>query len=149
MKFLIHFQTSTLQCWSLGMDKLFHPTLYKGCNYLSMLALKLIYGQEEHRSKHSDYTIERQPIPHPKCELQKLQCFQHDYLIENQACYGWTILYMHNENDDTLMEIVMIGHATVSESCIFLCRTHFDIKYKHKSVFASKWFTHGKVDCCE
>ena len=30
-----------LHCWSLGMDKLFHPTVYNGCNYLSMLGLKL------------------------------------------------------------------------------------------------------------
>ena len=27
--------------WSLGMDKWFHPILYYGCNYLSMLGLKL------------------------------------------------------------------------------------------------------------
>ena len=30
-----------LQRWSLGMDKYFHPTLYNGCSYLSMLWLKL------------------------------------------------------------------------------------------------------------
>ena len=30
-----------LHRWSLGMDKLFHPTLYNECNYLSMLGLKL------------------------------------------------------------------------------------------------------------
>ena len=29
--------------WSLGMDKSFHPTHYNGCNYLSMLGLKLIH----------------------------------------------------------------------------------------------------------
>ena len=31
------------QCnrWSLGMDKQFYPRLYNGCNYLSMLGLKL------------------------------------------------------------------------------------------------------------
>ena len=29
-----------LHRWSLPMDKLFHPTLYNGCNYLSMLGLK-------------------------------------------------------------------------------------------------------------
>ena len=29
-----------LHRWSLGMDKLFHPTHYNGCNYLSMLGLK-------------------------------------------------------------------------------------------------------------
>ena len=27
----------------LGMDKWFHPTLYTGCNYISMLGLKLIH----------------------------------------------------------------------------------------------------------
>ena len=27
--------------WSLGMDMLFHPTLYNGCNYLSMPGFKL------------------------------------------------------------------------------------------------------------
>ena len=27
--------------WNLGMDKWFHPTVYNGCNYLSMLGLKL------------------------------------------------------------------------------------------------------------
>ena len=27
--------------WSLGMDKLFHRTLYQACDYLSMLGLKL------------------------------------------------------------------------------------------------------------
>ena len=30
-----------LHHWSLGMDKSFHPTLYNGCNYLSMMTLKL------------------------------------------------------------------------------------------------------------
>ena len=30
-----------LHRWSLGMDKQFHPIFYNGCNYLSMLGLKL------------------------------------------------------------------------------------------------------------
>ena len=30
-----------LHHWILGMDKLFHPTVYNECNYLSMLGLKL------------------------------------------------------------------------------------------------------------
>ena len=29
--------------WSLGMEKLFHPTPYWACDYLSMLCLKLIH----------------------------------------------------------------------------------------------------------
>ena len=32
-----------LHRWRLGRDKLFHPTLYWACNYLSMLGLKLIH----------------------------------------------------------------------------------------------------------
>ena len=35
--------------WSLGMDKWFHPTLYNGCNYSSMLRwLKLIHVRGGH-----------------------------------------------------------------------------------------------------
>ena len=30
-----------LHRWSLGMDKYFHPILYNGCDYISMLGLKL------------------------------------------------------------------------------------------------------------
>ena len=32
-----------LHHWSLGMDKSFHSTFYNGCNYLSMLRLKLFH----------------------------------------------------------------------------------------------------------
>ena len=32
--------------WSFGMDKLFHPTLNNGCNYLSMLGLKLNHDRK-------------------------------------------------------------------------------------------------------
>ena len=32
-----------LHCWSLGMDKLFHPTLHNGCKYLFLQGLKLIH----------------------------------------------------------------------------------------------------------
>ena len=32
-----------LHRWSLGMDKLFHPALHNGCNYISMLGLKFIH----------------------------------------------------------------------------------------------------------
>ena len=32
--------------WSLRMDKKFHPTLYNGCNYLSMLGLKLTHASK-------------------------------------------------------------------------------------------------------
>ena len=46
MKLLIHSQTSTVQPLKFGMDKQFHPTLYNGCNYLSMLGIKLNHASE-------------------------------------------------------------------------------------------------------
>ena len=39
---LYYFKRQRLHRWSLGMDKLFHPTLYKRCNYLSSLGFKSI-----------------------------------------------------------------------------------------------------------
>ena len=41
-----------LHRWSLGMDKQFHPIFYNGCNYLSMLGLKL-----NHASKSGQWMI--------------------------------------------------------------------------------------------
>ena len=35
-----------LNCWSLGMDKWFHPTLYQAYDYLSMMRLKLNHVSE-------------------------------------------------------------------------------------------------------
>ena len=49
MKLFIHSQTSTVQPnrWSLAMGKLFHPTLYWACDYLSMRGLELIHLVKE------------------------------------------------------------------------------------------------------
>ena len=33
--------------WSVAMGKWFYPTLYNGCNYLSMLVLQLIYASKQ------------------------------------------------------------------------------------------------------
>ena len=43
MKLFIHSQTSAVQPLKLEMDKWFHSTLYNGCNYLSVLGIKLIH----------------------------------------------------------------------------------------------------------
>ena len=43
--------------WSLGMDKWFHPTLYNGCYYLSMLGFKLIHFDK--RGPREDYEERR------------------------------------------------------------------------------------------
>ena len=49
--------------WSLKMDKKFHPTLYNGCIYLSMLGLKLNHfskmGVLISRSRFSDSSVNR------------------------------------------------------------------------------------------
>ena len=37
--------------WSLGMDKWIHPTLDNGCNYLSMLGLKLNHARKRSPQK--------------------------------------------------------------------------------------------------
>ena len=39
----LHSQTSTMEPLNVEMDKLFHPTLYNGCDYVSMLGSKLIH----------------------------------------------------------------------------------------------------------
>ena len=41
MKLLIHTQTLTVQPWILQMDKFFHPTFYRACEYSSVPGLKL------------------------------------------------------------------------------------------------------------
>ena len=38
----IVYQLQRCDCWRLGMDKWFHPTLYNGYNYLSTLGFKLV-----------------------------------------------------------------------------------------------------------
>ena len=43
--------------WSLGMGKYFHPTLYKGCHYLSVMGLKLIHTNKRARDVISEWTI--------------------------------------------------------------------------------------------
>ena len=43
---------------SLGMDKLFHNTLFQACDYLSMLRLKLIYsGKSGYRKQELHNTV--------------------------------------------------------------------------------------------
>ena len=60
MKLFIHEpKLYQLHHWSLGMDKLFHLTLYNGCNYLSMLGLKL------------NHTSKMGPWRHQKPSLQQ------------------------------------------------------------------------------
>ena len=58
MKLLIHSQTSTVAPLKYGnMDKLFHPTLYNGCNYIYMLGLKLNHVNKRGPRNHPSLTV--------------------------------------------------------------------------------------------
>ena len=77
-------------CWSLGMDKSFHPTCYNGCNYLSMLGLKLI-----HVSKRGHwYLLSYQICGSTEYQLKMLSLLNNDFIpLVNQCCSvlceGW------------------------------------------------------------
>ena len=50
MKLLIHSKLQRLHHWSFGMGMWSHPILYNGCNYLTMLGLKLIHVSKRARA---------------------------------------------------------------------------------------------------
>ena len=66
-------------CWILGMDKWFHPTLYNGCNYLSMLGLKLNHvskrGPMELRAWMNRWHLHEMD----KCDLLMIILYFHRY----------------------------------------------------------------------
>ena len=59
--------------WSLGMDKLFHPTVYNVCNYGSMLGLKL-----NHVSK-------RGPWGTIAC-VRNVECLTFNHHLDSATC---------------------------------------------------------------
>ena len=63
---------------SLGMDKLFHHTLYSGRHFLYMLELNLI-----HVDKRGSWTLQLQ------CERQYLEATDGLKLIQVHAFYEW------------------------------------------------------------
>ena len=75
-----------LHRWSLGMDKKIHPTLYDGCNYLSMLGLKLIHiSKRGPRCLIQDINREKSPQScyYPKqLYFLRLQTFKRIVLIK-------------------------------------------------------------------
>ena len=60
-----------LHRWSLGIDKHFHPTLYHGCNYLSMLGFKL-----NHTSKSGPRSVYllRRVRPYISSKMSHVDC---------------------------------------------------------------------------
>ena len=70
--------------WSLGMDKIFYPTLYWACNYLSMLGLKL-----NHVSKRGHRGV-------LVCANYPEATFQIMYRIPLGTYLEWSAPYLHN-----------------------------------------------------
>ena len=126
--------------WSLGMDKQFHPTFYNGCNYLSMLGLKL-----NHVSKRG-----------PKCQQTNLELYgeinccqtttKHDKAWVVCIIFGMCLL-QNNKTTQNRIQLLRFKH-TLSACCHFgwelsrtVCKTdtiyHDDvIRWKH---FARYW----------
>ena len=116
-----------LHRWSLGMHKLFHPTHYNGCNYLSMLGLKLI-----HVSKRGH----RQSVIHSRgrhisarwCHLPSVALKQHG---RENICHiikldTWHILvtYVHMELDSSLF--LMICRCQLEKKLASECNGNMD-----------------------
>ena len=57
MKLLTNSKLQQLHCSSMGMDKCFHPTLYNGCNYLTMQGLKLIYVNKRGPDRKGNHAV--------------------------------------------------------------------------------------------
>ena len=83
--------------WSLGMDKLFHTTVYNGCNYLSMLGLKLNHvsksGQRDETVGHDKYWFSVKFLPHTAGSSMHFLCGPHMLYPEN-----WVSFQQHNHH---------------------------------------------------
>ena len=119
-----------LHHWSLGMDKLFHPTLLWACNYLSMLGLKL-----NHVSKRG-----------PGCVIQNFyhrKFLKYDSIITNDYVLIPTAFHIfsafHTQfNDDVIFYFIQLS----TMKCY--CRPVFWYLINHKNPWAfqllnNKW----------
>ena len=89
MKLLIHPQLQQCNHWSWGMNKLFHLTFYNGCDYLSMLGLKL-----SHVDKSNPWYYN---LSHGLCSsVQLMVCMQHGVVMEVLSKMKITIKWICN-----------------------------------------------------
>ena len=78
MKLLIHSQTLTFVLrWIWVMDKWFHPTLHRACDYLSMLGFKL-----------------KGPVSKPAASLHTFNCIfvKKNMLYQSKLHCGWFLM---------------------------------------------------------
>ena len=74
------------------MDKSFHHKLYKGCNYLSMLGLKLNYVSKGLREADQSHPI-RQSFIHAWCMVTKTSEDYYDHLVTVICMLLWLTLF--------------------------------------------------------
>ena len=88
-----------LHCWSLGMGKKFHPTLYNGCDYLSMLGLKLNHVSQRGPGVCCEFKVKyiMYYFPHWRavCNILSVQAKLMDILKKNQHMCGTLSSFSH------------------------------------------------------
>ena len=80
-----------LHCWSLGMDRQFHPTLCWACDFISMLRLKLIHVSKRgladlkssHFGSHALYSSRFMLFIYVHTEMGKLESVEIDLKFMN------------------------------------------------------------------
>ena len=120
-----------LHRWSLGMDALFHPTPYNGCNYPSMLEIKLIYF------------IKRASVAFQRHYESCVSCL---VILFSNMGYSKTVKSLSRLLPHLLQLLYWSGKVcmrnVLEESFITLCPAIVGISHKNKYVHAnSKQFT--------
>ena len=126
MKLLIHSKLKRLHRWSLGMDKLYHPIPYGGCNYLSVLGLNLNHvSKRDHwpqpvmaaMKRAPSFKVNRRPPELPASHQVVLPfCMALDYLgkIHNMIL----IFLLFSDSEMTWGSENLCGRKGSVESCI-------------------------------
>ena len=128
MKLLIHSQTSKLHHWrSLGMHKLFYPTLYDGCNYLSMLGSNLIMLVKEIAVVHST-SIHHRMISHSLLEIYR-PLSGHSYVSYSYISAKFTTLLCASSKLWWMPQPYMSPIALRKHITIFVFPKYRDIKH--------------------
>ena len=78
IKLYTHSQTSTVAPLKFGNGKLFHPTHYWTCDYISMLGLKLNHISKRGHRKLLDLNKSSRNIHITQLTLNMLNCFKND-----------------------------------------------------------------------
>ena len=94
-------------CWSLGMDKKFHPTLYWACDYLSMLRWML-----NHVSKRGPRV---QFLSVTQSKLRLCSANHRAGYFSNLACDWLSIVWAYSEQETENGPRIGAGHDILIE----------------------------------